>query len=141
MTLEHTHPLGVLQFLAMESVVLFCMAEEMQWASCSATKVMELHNESIAIKTVALLEPHIRVYITVGEVAPLNCDLHPQRGRVTLIPLLVTLIGVGVLHNTSRQSLVTFQTRNCINSWKISIRRSHFMSCMHPQQSSTNSLG
>ena len=48
---------------------------------------------------------------------------------------------VGALHVTSRQSLVTSQTKSCINSWRISIRRSHFMSCMQPQQSSTNSLG
>ena len=28
--LGHTHPLGVLQYLAMESVALFCTTEEMQ---------------------------------------------------------------------------------------------------------------
>ena len=65
-TLGHTHPLGVLHFLAVESVALFCMAEEMQWASHGAIKVMLLCNESIAFRTVAPLEPHIRVYITVG---------------------------------------------------------------------------
>ena len=32
----HTHPLGVLWYLAMESVALFCMTEEMQQASCGA---------------------------------------------------------------------------------------------------------
>ena len=42
------------------------MAEEMQWASHGAIKVMELHDELIAIKTVAPSEYHIRVYITVG---------------------------------------------------------------------------
>ena len=42
------------------------MAEEMQWASHGAIKAMELCNESIAVRTVAPLEPHIRVYITVG---------------------------------------------------------------------------
>ena len=132
MTLGHTHPLGVLLFLATELVALFCMVEEMQWASHGAIKAMDLHDESIAIKTVAPLEPHIRAYITVGEVTPLNHDLHPQRGRVTLIHILVTLTRVGVLHNASRQSLATSQIRNCSNLWKISIRRSHFMSCMHP---------
>ena len=66
MTLGHTHPLGVLPFLAMELVALFCTPEEMQQASHGVIKVMELCNESIAIRTVAPLEPHIRKYITVG---------------------------------------------------------------------------
>ena len=49
MTLGHTHPLGVLHYLVMESVALFCMTEEMQWTSCSAVKAMELRDEPIAI--------------------------------------------------------------------------------------------
>ena len=65
-TLGHIHPLGVLQYLATESVALFCMVEELQWASHGAIKVMELCNEPIAIKIVAPMESHIRVYITVG---------------------------------------------------------------------------
>ena len=69
-TLGHTHPLGVLQYLAVELVALFCMTEEMQWVSHGATKAMELHNEPIAIRTIAPLEPHIRVYITVGRDDP-----------------------------------------------------------------------
>ena len=52
-TLGHIHPWGVLRYLAMESVALFCMAEEMQWASCGAIKAMELHDKPIAIKVVA----------------------------------------------------------------------------------------
>ena len=97
-TLGHTHPLGVLWYLVMELVVLFCMAEEMQWASCSATKAMELQDEPIAVKTVAPLEQHIRAYITVvggdhsklqsppseGEGDPHSptCNLHPGRGTM-----------------------------------------------------------
>ena len=68
--LGYTHLLGMLWFLAMESVALFCMAEEMHWASYGAIKAMELYNESIAIRTIAPSEPHIRVYITVGEGDP-----------------------------------------------------------------------
>ena len=132
MTLGHTHPLGVLQFLATESVALFCMAEEMQWASHGAIKAMELYDESIAVRTIAPWEPHIRVYITVGGGDPSKLQSPPSEGRVTLIHLLVTLTGVGVLCNTSRESLAVSQTRNCINSWKISIRRLHFVICMHP---------
>ena len=45
---------------------------------------------------------------------------------------MVTLSGVGVLCDASRQSLETLQTRNCSNSWRISIRRLHFANCMQP---------
>ena len=65
-TLGHTHPLVVLQFLATESLALFDKVKEMQQASCGAIKVMELHDKSITIRTTAPLEPHIRAYITVG---------------------------------------------------------------------------
>ena len=64
-TLGHTNPLGVLWYLAMESVALFHTTEEMQWASQGAIKAMELQDEPIAIRTVAPLEHHIWVYITV----------------------------------------------------------------------------
>ena len=55
--LGHIHPSGVLQYSATESVILFCMAEEMQQASCGAIKVTELHDEPITIKIVASTEP------------------------------------------------------------------------------------
>ena len=115
-TLGHTHPLGVLWYLTMESVALFHMTEEMQQASCSAIKAMELQDEPIAIRVVAPLEHHIEAYITIAGGTLLNCDLHPQRGRVTLIHLLVTLNWVGALWVTSRQSLVTSWTKSCGNS-------------------------
>ena len=66
MTLWHIHSLGMLWYLATESVVSFCLVEEMQQASCAAIKVTEICNESIAIKIVAPTEPQIRGYITVG---------------------------------------------------------------------------
>ena len=66
MTLGHIHPLGVLWYSATKTVALFHMAEEMQWASGGAIKVMELHDEPIGIKIVAPTEPHIRAYITIG---------------------------------------------------------------------------
>ena len=42
MTLGHVHPLGVLQYSTTELVILFHMADEMQWASCGAIKATEL---------------------------------------------------------------------------------------------------
>ena len=64
-TLGHTQPLGVLWYLAMESVALFCATEEMQQASCTAIKITELWNKPIALQTIAPLEHHIRAYIAV----------------------------------------------------------------------------
>ena len=59
--------------------------------SHGAIKVTKLHNELIAVIIVAPTEPHIRAYITVGGGYPLNCDLYPQRKRMTLIHQLLTL--------------------------------------------------
>ena len=66
MMLGHIHPLGVLWYLATESIALFHMVDEMQQASLGAIKVMELCNELIAVKILAPMEPQVRVYITVG---------------------------------------------------------------------------
>ena len=68
--LGHIHPLGVLQYSATESAVLFHMVEEMQWASCGAIKATKLHDEPIAVKKVAPTESHIRAHITVWEGTP-----------------------------------------------------------------------
>ena len=135
----HTHPLGVLWYLAIESIALFCMAEEMQQASCSAVKAMELWDEPIAIQTIAPSEHHVRGYIAIVGGDPSKQD--PQRGRVTFIYQLVTLIWVGEFHVTSRQSLVTLQTKSCINSWRIFIRRLHFVSYTHPSAIFNQLLG
>ena len=48
-TLAHTHPLGVLWYLVMDLVALFCTTEEMQQASYGAVKAMELWDKPIAI--------------------------------------------------------------------------------------------
>ena len=58
-----THPLGVLHYSAMESVVLFCSTEEMQCATHGTIKVTELWGEAIAIQAVAPSENHVKAYI------------------------------------------------------------------------------
>ena len=65
MTLGHTHPLGVLWYLVMELVALFHTTDEMQQASHTAIKAMELQDEPIAVQTIAPLENHIKVYIAL----------------------------------------------------------------------------
>ena len=70
MMLGHTHPLGVLHYFPTDLVVLFHTVEEMLWASHGAIKAMELHNEPIAVKILAPTEPHVKAFISVGEVTP-----------------------------------------------------------------------
>ena len=57
MTLGHTHPLDVILYLAMESVALFHLTEGMQHATHRAIKAMELQDEVIAIRAMALQKP------------------------------------------------------------------------------------
>ena len=38
----HTHPLGLLCYLAMESVILFSTVEDLNCASCGLVDMMEL---------------------------------------------------------------------------------------------------
>ena len=47
----------------------------------------------------------------------------------------------GALCIASRQILTTFQTRSCVNSWRIFVRRLHFMSCMDPPAILNQHLG
>ena len=129
--LGHTHPLGVPWYSATESVAQFCMTEDMQWASCGAIKAMELWDEPIAIQIMAPSEHHIRAYITIVGGDPSKPWSLPSEGEDDALHLLVTLTWVGALCITSKQSLATLQTQSCINLWRISVGRSHFMSCMH----------
>ena len=130
--LGHTHPLGVLWYLVMESVALFCTTEEMQCTSHGAIKATELQDKPIAIQTMAPLEHHIGCILLQWEETLLNPNHHPQRERVNLIHPLVALTWVGELCIASRQSLATSQTKSCINLWRMSARRLHSMNCMQP---------
>ena len=47
----------------------------------------------------------------------------------------------GELCIASRQSFGTLQTRSCINLWRISIRKSHSVSCMQPPAILNQHLG
>ena len=70
----HTHPLGVLCYSAMESVILFHTADELKRASCSIVKITELQDEAIMVKAVAPSEAHITTYITVWHSEPSKGD-------------------------------------------------------------------
>ena len=61
----HTHPLGVLCYSAMESVILFHTVDELKHASHSIVEIMELWGEAITVRAMAPSEDHITAYATV----------------------------------------------------------------------------
>ena len=79
--LGHTHPLGVLQYSAMGSVALFHTTEEMQQASCSVVKSMELQDKPTAVWIMAPSEHHIRAYIAIVGGDPSKPQLLPSEGK------------------------------------------------------------
>ena len=81
--LGHTNPLGVIWYLAMELVALFCSTEDMQCATHRAIKAMELQDEAIAIRATALSETHVRAYIIAVGGDPSKPQSPPSGGRRT----------------------------------------------------------
>ena len=70
----HTHPLGVLRYLAMESIILFSAMEELKHVSHGLVDVMELQNDAITVKTLAPLEAHIATFTMVWHLKPTTGD-------------------------------------------------------------------
>ena len=62
---SHTHPLGVLWYLAAESVILFGTMEDLNQANHTLLDVTELHDEAITVQTMALLEAHVATFTSV----------------------------------------------------------------------------
>ena len=61
--LGHTHPMGVLHFSMMESVILFQLADEMQCTTHGAIKAMVLLEEAIDVRASAPSKTHVRAYM------------------------------------------------------------------------------
>ena len=140
-TLGHTHFLGVLWYSVMESVALFHMTEEMQWASCSAVKAMELWDELIAVWVMAPLEHRIEAYMAIVggnhsklqsmpsgvEGDPHSLTGNPHLGANTASP-------PGRAWQPCRPGAVVTCGRSPSGDYTV------WAACT-PQQSSTNSLG
>ena len=58
----HVCPLGVLQYLAVESIVLFRNPEDVNCTHHTLLDVMELWNEAIMVWTMALTEAHVATF-------------------------------------------------------------------------------
>ena len=67
----HTHPLGVLHYSAMESIVLFQSTDELQHTTCGIVKMMELWGEAITVKAMTPSEAHITAYLATSNQIPL----------------------------------------------------------------------
>ena len=74
----HTHPLGVLHYSAMESVILFCTADELKCVICGIVQLMELWDEAITVKAMAPSEAHITTYMTIWHSKPSTGDGEPH---------------------------------------------------------------
>ena len=77
-----THPIGVLHYTASESIILFCSANEMQWATHGAVKAIELHEEAIVIRATAPSATHIRAYMTAVGGEPPKTQSPPSEGEM-----------------------------------------------------------
>ena len=67
---SHTHPLGVLQYLAEESVVLFSTMEDLNQVSCNLMNMMVLCDEAITVQTMAPLKVHVATFTSVWHSKP-----------------------------------------------------------------------
>ena len=136
----HTHPMGVLCYLAMELVALFCSTQDMQHTTCRAIKAMVLQDESIAIRAMAPSETHIRAYMKAIEGDPSKPQPPPSEEEGNPSPTDNSHPS-GETHNVSKWSLATSLTMNCISSWRISARRLHSMNWMHHRSPPTMPWG
>ena len=71
----HTCPLGVLHYLAMESIILFSTTEELKQVSHGLVDVMELQNDAIMVRILAPLEAHISTFTMVWHSKPTAGDI------------------------------------------------------------------
>ena len=83
--LGHKHPMGVLHYSVIESIVLFQLADDMQCATHGAIKVMVLCEEAIAIRASPPSATHVR-------------GLYGHSGLVTIHNPTSTLRGEKELH-------------------------------------------
>ena len=113
----HTHPLGVLHYSPMESIVLFNTMEDLNHASHGLVDMTELQDNAITVVTLAPTEAHIASFTMVWHSKPTLGDgeLHtppqqtpPSEGTPCII---------------SKWSLVTSMTMSSNSLYKILCRK------------------
>ena len=123
--LGHTHPEGVLQYSAIESVMLFHTADKLQIMECGVIKAMTLHDESIRVRTSPPSATHVWAYMAAVGREPSGTQPPPSNGEEEphLSPINPTLVGKPC--NTSKQTLGILWIMNCDSSWRSSAGRLH----------------
>ena len=79
--LGHTHPEGVLQYFAIESVVLFHTTVGLPMTTHGVMKASMLHDEAIRIRTSPSSATHVRAYIAVVGGEPSGTQPPPSDGE------------------------------------------------------------
>ena len=74
----HAHPMGVLQYSVVESVILFANLDDVNWAHHTLLDMTELCNEAITVWTMALAEAHIAAFTTMWHSNPTAGDGEPH---------------------------------------------------------------
>ena len=111
----HPCPLGVLCYLATESIVLFSTADDLNCASCGLVDVTELQDEAIMVQTTAPLEAHLP-----------QCGIQSQQQGMESHNLLPNrLLQVRQHCIISMLSWVTSMTMSCDSLYEISCSRLH----------------
>ena len=137
-----THsPHGVLHHLVMELVVLFWSTEDMQHATHRAIKATVLQDKATAVRAMAPLEIHIKVYVRAVGRDPSKLQSPPSEKEENPIHPLTIPTPVGKPCSISKCSLEILLTMNCISSWRISAKRLHTMNWMHPPEVLHQCLG
>ena len=79
--LGHTHPVGVLCYTAMESIILFQLPDDMQCTTHGALKAMVLQKEAITIRSSPPSTTHVRAYMAVMGGEPSRLQPPPSEGE------------------------------------------------------------
>ena len=102
--LGYTHNMGVLHYLATKSIILFWSADDIQHATCRASKAMVLCKESIVMRPSSPSDTHVRAYMAAVGEQPSRTQPTPSEGGNFICPL-VTPTQVGELCTISKQTL------------------------------------
>ena len=86
---SHTHPLGVLCYSAMETVMLFHTTGKLKHVTCGIIETMEFWGEAIMVRAMAPSEAHVAAYIAMLHRNPSNREKElqtPPKWRNTTSP-------------------------------------------------------
>ena len=74
----HTHPLGVLHYSAMESVILFHTMDELKHVTHGIIEITEFQGEPITVRAMDPLEAHVTAYTVTSHRNPSNREKELQ---------------------------------------------------------------